>query len=188
MSFPRHFHWSLYLRIPRQEAASRKKRKERDATLKQQAEAAGKKRKRSGNIEEAAIDVTASASKRTKFDDSTPTDQPPKLSLTNLPALLPEEYLVDDAEQETATTETDLTPAAQRSKKFRYPDLADKPPKDRRKGSTIYRVSQTQSVRLPPKASFQARSVKETWLQGRAGKSLGNKRKPFSTGFFKKRD
>jgi len=100
-----------------------------------------------------------------------------------LPELLPAEYLEDTEPREIARMDEQLT---KKSKKTKFHDPTAKEPKDRRIGATTYRVTKPQSTNLAPKASFQARSTKEKWLQGRLGKNEQSNRKPFSKGFLKK--
>jgi len=73
-----------------------------------------------------------------------------------------------------------------KSKKTKFIDPTPKRPKDRRKGSTIYRVVEAHSDGLlAPKAASNARSVKEAWLNGQRGAGWGMK--VVKGGFFKKR-
>jgi U3 small nucleolar RNA-associated protein 16 len=194
----------------RQESAIRKKRRERDATLKQQAESAGKKRRRGEDAEEGvpehvaadkAADMLAlesaevaslgSADADADADDqhgdgneSLSTSAPTKLtSRSVLPDFLPEEYLQDEESDDDMAIE--ITQPMKRAKKTKFTDLVEKKPKDRRVGSTTYRVAEACNTKLAPKASFQARSVKELWMQGRSASGAAPNRKPFSSGFFK---
>jgi len=94
------------------------------------------------------------------------------------------EYLEDGLKEEYH--EVALKPMVHKSKKYKRTNLVDKKPKDRRKGSTIYRVAETSaSSHMAPKASAQARATKEAWLKGRSGKSVGPIRKSLSNGFLK---
>lgn len=105
-----------------------------------------------------------------------------KLGLgSSLPEFLPEEYLEDDESDDEMAL--DLVKPTKRAKKTKFAELIEKKPKDVRKGSTTYRVAEARSTKLAPKSSFNARAVKESWLQGRAGSS----RKSVSSGFFKTR-
>jgi U3 small nucleolar RNA-associated protein 16 len=169
------------LTINRQESALRQKRKERDTVLKKQAESASKKRKRE------AVRGKAKGSKKVGSRENQDEHKLlPKFAIgTALPDLLPAEYLQDEESENGALIDSE--PAEKKPKKMKFTDLVEKKPKDRRKGSTIYRVSEVRSTKLAPKASPTARSLKESWLQGRPGKVLGTNRKPFSGGFFKKK-
>lgn len=102
----------------------------------------------------------------------------------SLPDLLPLEFLEDDYPEEVLAIEEAPKKVAKNKKKFR--DVSEKPPRDRRVGETTYRVTKAQSPNLAPKADFNARSVKESWLQGRSGKKVDPNRRPISKGFFKK--
>jgi U3 small nucleolar RNA-associated protein 16 len=96
---------------------------------------------------------------------------------------LPAEYLEDTEPQGIARVDEQPT---KKSKKTKFQDPTAKEPRDRQIGATTYRVTKPQSTNLAPKASFQARSTKEKWLQGRVGKNEQSNRKPFSKGFLKK--
>ncbi|KAH6669053.1 hypothetical protein B0J14DRAFT_641760 [Halenospora varia] len=100
-----------------------------------------------------------------------------------LPALLPME-LFDDDDTQTATN-SQPHQVQVKPKKIKFTDFVEPIPKDRRFGSTTFRVSKKHNSKLAPKASLQARSTKEAWLHGRVGKSLGSNRKPFTKGFFR---
>lgn len=97
----------------------------------------------------------------------------------SLPEFLPEEYLEDNESEDEMALEP--LNGAKKVKKMKFTQLIDKKPKDIRKGSTTYRISEVRSTKLAPKSSHNAKSVKESWLQGRAGAN----RKSFSSGFFK---
>ena len=113
---------------------------------------------------------------------TTDTMVPLSLHGSILPALLPAELLQN--EELISTTElTDIKPQV-KPKKTKFFDEVAKPPKDRRIGTTTYRVTKSSSLQLAPKASARSRSKKEAWLQGRSGTKGGNRRKPFSSGFF----
>jgi U3 small nucleolar RNA-associated protein 16 len=104
---------------------------------------------------------------------------------TNLPEFLPEEYLQDDSDSESSPLASEQP--AKRIQKAKFAGIVEKKPKDRRKGSTIYRVAETSSRKLAPKASLGARNMKQDWLQGRSGSGIGANRKAFNTGIFKKK-
>lgn len=102
----------------------------------------------------------------------------------DIPFYLPEELLEDDEEEDSAM-DLDVVQEVRRPKKIKFADLVEKQPKDKRVGSTIYRVSKSvSSPSMAPKATQQARSTKENWLKGRLGKAPGPQRKPFKSGFF----
>lgn len=102
-----------------------------------------------------------------------------------LPDLLPAEFLEDDDvdSPEPGRLHSSLPTRSVKPDKLRR--LLEKKPKDKRVGSTTFRVAEDRNSRLPPKASNQARSLKESWLQGRAGSKIKPNRKPFSQGFIK---
>ncbi|EPE25032.1 hypothetical protein GLAREA_11613 [Glarea lozoyensis ATCC 20868] len=102
------------------------------------------------------------------------------------PGLLPEEFLQDDEDDEEEEVEMkalQLSSVPVKAKKTTFADLAPIP-KDRRIGSTTYKVTKVRNSNLAPPSLTQARKTKEAWLQGRAGTKFGTNRKPFSKGFF----
>jgi U3 small nucleolar RNA-associated protein 16 len=112
------------------------------------------------------------------------TFDPLRLSINRaLPDVLPAEYLEDTEPQ-------DILPFDQfpikKAKKTKLYLTAEKETKDRRVGSTTYRVMKASRSNLAPKSSSQAQNVKESWLQGRSGKKLDANRTSFRKGFFKK--
>jgi U3 small nucleolar RNA-associated protein 16 len=184
-------------------SASRKKRKERDDNLKKQAKLS-KKRKLEDDITIDTKKVKLSA----KEEKTPPTntghgldeeeshavpeeigvqrDKFKRLSLSSkraLPDVLPAEYLEDTDPQDHLPF--DQFPI-KNSKKTKLHLTAEKEPKDRRVGSTTYRVTKASSTNLAPKSTSQARNTKESWLQGRSGKKGATNRTPFTKGFFKK--
>lgn len=102
-----------------------------------------------------------------------------------LPDLLPAEFLEDDDEDtsEPGHSHSSLPRKVVKANKLRH--LLEKRPKDKRVGSTTFRVAESKNSHLPPKASSQARQLKESWLQGRAGAKTKPNRKPFNQGFIK---
>lgn len=107
-----------------------------------------------------------------------------KVDIHNIPNILPAEYLEDDNVSKALTTIA--TPIKKKSKKTKFIDSSDKHPKDRRIGTTTYRVTKTSSMEMAPKSAFHPRKTKEAWLQGRLGRSEETTRKPFLKGFLKK--
>ncbi len=121
-----------------------------------------------------AIEETeATASKQISFS-----------SRSGIPELLPTEYLQDD-DSDYDMILGDEKPK-KKGRKTNLLEIAEKQLKDRRIGTTTYRVSKTSSTRLAPKASANARLLKETWLQGRASGKVNPNRRIASKGFFKK--
>lgn len=176
----------------RRESAIRKKRRERDSILKQQARS---KRKREDaelhNKMAAPLEISHPNRPRNAANDDSQDKQaaenngtfsPLKLGAHSaLPEFLPEEYLEDNESEGDMAVET--VKPAKRAKKIKFSDLVEKRPKDIRKGSTTYRVAEVRSTKLAPKSSFNARTVKESWLQGRGNAN----RKSYSSGFLKSR-
>jgi U3 small nucleolar RNA-associated protein 16 len=112
-------------------------------------------------------------------------EDPKSFTRGPLPDLLPAEFLEDDDDESLAHPDPEFP--VKKAKKMKFTDLVERKPKDIRRGSTIYRVSEIRSTKLAPKASVQARSLKESWLQGRPGKLIGTNRMPWASGFFKKK-
>lgn len=120
---------------------------------------------------------------------SSPEKSKLKLSITanqSLPELLPLEYLEDEDEntcQKSKNVLTKTLPSAKPGKKIRFCEPAEKELKDRRVGNTTFRVIKPSNHSLAPKASYNAKMTKETWLQGRNGRKIEPKRQPFSKTF-----
>ena len=189
----KHFNGAL-VNHSRQETAIRKKRQERDATLKKQAETAAKKRERA---EKKAAKKKAKEMNRDHengdtamlevqdMEDTAPAKKKTVINSSNLPDLLPDEYLQDDEETESLA-DLDLDVTRTKPKRMKFSDLVEKKPKDRKVGSTTYRVSESRNKLLAPKSSFHAKNTKESWLKGRGPIGKGGVRKVASGGFFKK--
>lgn len=161
----------------REEAAKRKKRKSHDARLKQQA-AASKKRELAEKSEEQQDGADEESASRAK--SSKPT----------LPAFLPLEYLEDlesadvDAD-DVAAPETSRT--APKKPKRKVGNGIEKP-RDRVRGSTTYRIADTEGkALLAPRAAESARRLKEKWLKERRQKGKGSRRAGSKKGFFAKK-
>lgn len=186
----------------RQKSAIRKKRRDKDTFLKQQAESANKNRKRAeliGKTAEAA--ELGHDDRQSELDENSdlgiaegkfgqeaeaPTSVKLLSARASLPELLPAEYLEDDDIPTAEGSKVELI--SRKSKKTKFTDLIEKKPKDRRKGSTTYRVlNPGDTLLLAPKASHRARSIKDSWMQGRPVKGGETSRKPFSQGFFVKK-
>ncbi|KHJ30972.1 putative sporulation protein [Erysiphe necator] len=91
-----------------------------------------------------------------------------KNSNNSLPDLLPMEYLEDNDETLQATNiRSKSKPPTKLGKKILF---NEKQVKDRRVGNTTYRVLKSNSQSLAPRASYDARRIKEMWLQGRNGR------------------
>jgi hypothetical protein len=99
---------------------------------------------------------------------------------------LPAEYLEDESAEDPGSSSLSQQITSYKSKKIKFIDPTPKKPKDRRKGSTIYRVAEAHDDGLlAPKAASNARSVKEAWLNGQRG--AGGSMKVVKGGFFKKK-
>ncbi|KFY10156.1 hypothetical protein V492_05149 [Pseudogymnoascus sp. VKM F-4246] len=155
----------------RKEAAERQKRKDRDSQLKAQAKAAKKRKHADEELDESAtienssitIEPVGRASAKPRFDRST------------LPDLLPEEFLEDVSSEDEAPVQEEKARVPKKIK-FAYDE---KKPKDKKLGSTTYRVAQVNKEGFAPKVSRNTVSAKAS-LQGRR---KGQVRKPVSSGF-----
>ncbi|OBT55838.1 hypothetical protein VE04_03755 [Pseudogymnoascus sp. 24MN13] len=152
------------------EAAERQKRKDRDAQLKAQAKAAKKRKHAEEELDESAT-----------IENSSITVEPvgraskPRFDRTTLPDLLPEDFLEDASSEDEAPVQVEK-PRVSKKIKFAY---EEKKPKDKKLGSTTYRVAQVEKAGFAPKASRNTLSVKAS-LQG---SRKGQVRKPVSSGF-----
>lgn len=113
----------------------------------------------------------------------------PPTSSSKLPDLLPQEFLDSDSEDDEDVQMKERVENTQEVKKAKKKlRLKEKKAKDRRKGSTVFRVQEgSRDTGLAPKAEVNARATKEAWLQGRQGKNGGLVRKPLNGGFLKKK-
>lgn len=108
-----------------------------------------------------------------------------KIDPKNLPELLPLEYLEEDTVAEP-TTITTTSSIPSRPKKTKFPNVVEKKLKDKKKGSTTFKVRESkQDSRLAPKASKSAMSLKEAWLNGGTKKNGkgGTRRMPMKSSF-----
>jgi U3 small nucleolar RNA-associated protein 16 len=120
----------------------------------------------------------------TSKDDSAPTKPQTIITKSNIPEFLPSEYLEDDSAEDNSSLSALKETTFHKSKKVKFIDQTAKKPKDRKKGSTIYRVVEAHGTGLlAPRAVRTARSVKEAWLSGLRG--AGGNRKVINGGFFK---
>lgn len=171
------------LTVNRQDAALRKKRKDKDVFLKSQAE---KKRK----AQEALPEITRPDSKTsdpstaTLTKDPTPVPLKAKYTRSALPDLLPAEFLEDE---DTEMLDEPVQNSMPKPKKIKFNDVYEKKPKDRTVGNTTIRVAEKVDRLLAPKAAKNARNTKDAWLAGRSGRggAGGDNRRSVSGGFFK---
>ncbi|OBT64680.1 hypothetical protein VE03_05905 [Pseudogymnoascus sp. 23342-1-I1] len=157
--------------VEQKEAAERQKRKDRDAQLKAQAKAAKKRKHIEDELDESAtienssiaVEPIRRASTKPRFDRST------------LPDLLPEDFLEDASSEDEAPVQEEK-PRVSKKIKFAY---EEKKPKDKKLGSTTYRVAQVEKEGFAPKVSRNTVSAKASLQGGRKGQV----RKPVSSGF-----
>jgi hypothetical protein len=169
----------------------RQKRKERDTVLKKQAGSL-KKRKQTALVGDDAEYYNEEPETNTSSSHNLSTKS--KLTSDTLPDLLPDEYLEEAEIQSAIESDLDSEQPTMRVRKRNLKDLAEKKVKDRRVGSTTYRLSEVSSKLLAPKSSYHARTNKEACLNGRLGTgkrvgsakgSGGGKRLVTGGGFFK---
>lgn len=114
------------------------------------------------------------------------TTSKPRITITksNIPVFLPSEYLEDDPVEDDSSLPVPKETMSHKSKKIKFTDTTPKKPKDRKVGSTTYRVAEARGTGLlAPRAINTARSVKEAWLNGQRG--AGGNRKVVHGGFLK---
>jgi hypothetical protein len=108
------------------------------------------------------------------------------INKNNIPEFLPAEYLEDGPIEDEISFSSTKQIMAHKSKKIKFTDPTPKKPKDRGKGSTVYRIAEGPGDGLlAPKAAINARFVKEAWLNGQRGN--GGSMKIVKGGFFKSR-
>ena len=100
----------------------------------------------------------------------------PRFDRSNLPDLLPEDFLEDSTAEDAGPP---LKEEPQRPKKLKFEYAEEKKPKDKRLGSTTYRVAQVEKDGFAPKASRNSVSAKAALQGGRKGQV----RKLVSSGF-----
>ncbi|KAJ5038983.1 uncharacterized protein L3040_006656 [Drepanopeziza brunnea f. sp. 'multigermtubi'] len=164
--------------VKEQISATRKKRKERDEILKKQSET-GKKRKLETALKPVPHSDSEIPDQEQPMEPPPAFDQPRLTSRSTLPEFLPAEYLEDSEPQDLMIS----TEKADRPKPKKTKFLEAKAPKDKRVGRTTYRVAKSGEMSLAPKVDFQAKSVKEKWLQGRSGRKAEPSRRPFGKAF-----
>ena len=159
----------------RQTAAKRRKRQERDALFKKQAEARKRTSElaaqdgRSGSVDD--LDQAAGEGSRPEVQ---------RKRKLEIPDVLPLELLESDDEDDEETGQAELATARQ-AKKVRFDNgerrssRGDRPPRDRRVGSTVYRVMTDKTDgKLAPKAGKQSKNRREVMLvRKRAPKRRG---------------
>ena len=164
-----------YTILHRQAAVQKRKRQERDALFKKQAEERkqadeAKKAKEAAAApladEDSDDDVDAQNVDRNGREFTTGKKRANKMSI---PDLLPDEYLTDPSSDEE---ENDTASATERKPKRRRVAVVernltrlDRGPRDEQLGSTLYRVTKKTDDRLAPKLSKHAKSSKDVLLK-----------------------
>lgn len=168
-----------FLIYSRKEAAKKQKRKERDVRLNLQAKSSRKR----GIID---IDQPKTSPKSKNnvtekipiHDEGHP--QVPLSPDTPLPTFLPESILLAEPPIPLPNLPSTLSNSKKPTKntlagKRSLLDRASKPPKDVKHGSRTIRVLKVDAGGLPPRASQQSKALRETWLAGCRGGSLGER-------------
>lgn len=192
--------------VQQQKAAKRKSQRERALAMKKQAEL-NKKRMRQSGAEDARQEdeddrvegpIEDGHHEQTEIEDVAMEDAPStpapsgasskksqKIDPSELPELLPLEYLEEDSVAES-TTITTTSSIPTRPRKTKFPNVVEQKLKDKKKGSTTFKVRESkQDSRLAPKASKSAMSLKEAWLNGGTKKNgkAGTRRMPMKSSF-----
>lgn len=177
--------------MPRRQAATTKrKRQQRDNTLKQQAQ----KRERAKKVKPHTSKTKNADSEDEDEDEEAGTGDVEKATTGrrraekfNLPSVLPAEFLTDSEDE--SEDERDLR-VAKKPKKIKFDDAIQtlskegRGPRDEIVGSTAYRVVADQGdEKLAPRANHNSKNVKEMLLHRRRVGVAPNK----ANGFFKRR-
>lgn len=159
--------------LSRESARLKRKRKERDTILKEQAKT---KKAKEPAVEERAQEAPPSAQPEAEGEESVQsgdkeadgTLQISRSGKLQPPAFLPQEFLDSDEEDDDQDSPGVVGP--QRKKLRRGPGGMDKAPRDKEVGGTIYRVAKTVDVRLAPKKQKGSDGVRRRLLaRHRAG-------------------
>lgn len=159
--------------IERKEAATKQKRKMRDARLNLQAKSSRKR-----GIIEADQTKTSPKSKNVAVENVPIHDEvnlkAPLSPDTSLPTFLPESILLAEPPSPLPKPPSTLSNSNKTlTTKSRLLDLATKTPKDVKHGSRTIRVLEVGGSRLPPRVSQKSKALREAWLAGRQRGSLG---------------
>lgn len=155
------------MRSPRQAAAKRRKRQERDAFFKKQAEERKQASAQAAQAE--GLVFTEDGADLDRSGSEEPTSEMQRKRKLEVPDVLPLELLETDDEEETLPV---ALAAGRQPKKIRFDTTTEKRlprgerhPRDQRVGSTVYRVIADKSdQKLAPKASKQTINRKQQML------------------------
>lgn len=162
----------------RQAATQKRKRQERDALFKQQAQ----ERKKAEADDESALTKSAGPA---AGDAHAPVNGRKRMDRMQIPNLLPAEFLTDSS-SESEDGDDDAAMSTSRPKRRKVATVErqltrlDRGPKDERVGSTLYRVAKKTDDRLAPKSKKYAKST-------RAGLQSRNRTATASRGGFFRR-
>ena len=154
--------------MPRQATAQKRKRQQRDALFKEQAE----ERKK---IEDSHAAAAAKSEPAPENEDST-AKQPGqaagrrRMDRMPIPNVLPAEFLTDESSDEEEEEEVgaliDSRPKGRKISTIeRQLSRQDRATRDRVVGSSVYRVTKQQDGRMAPKVKKYARGMKEALLK-----------------------
>ncbi|KAH0556510.1 hypothetical protein GP486_005600 [Trichoglossum hirsutum] len=161
--------------LERQEAGARRKRKERDIRLKEQAASSKRNKKRKSRLLEGDGPVYTEANSRLSTKSS-------------LPALLPEEILSAVPAVRPPTPPLEREEQKQQPSVGKHKIFGDRPPKDMKSGPFSIRVLESTSKSLAPRVGRVSSSVKQRWLAGRPGRNGrgGIERRKVGGGFLRR--
>lgn len=154
----------------RQKAATKSRRRERDARLKLQAKSAKKERVATDQVPAINIAVPEPASETTA-GNSHEASKPAKWSIGDpLPELLPDEVLAAVPEAPSAPIPSVLQSRKDLVKnKLKLLHTMTKPPKRIKRGSAVIQFLEDDGGTLAPKVSKRSMSLRQSWLIGRCG-------------------
>lgn len=169
----------------KQQEDLRRKRQERDAKFKKQAEA----RKKTQQLPTTTADP-APEEKDTRLPDigTASSSSRKRIGKRSLPSILPDEFLASDSESDAGSGDDDGAETASGTRKIKFNTAARqvaraeaRHPADHRVGGTVYRVMKKQGPReMAPKGGRYSRNAREMLLgRGRPGALVGGARKGF---------
>lgn len=163
----------------------RQKRKDRDARLKEQADLRKAKEPSPQPVPAADTAAPEDVPLADKLEEAAPADKPTQEAPASIKfdgALLPDEFLASDSEEEQPDG-----PAPKRRKANKQKTKPSEP-RDKRAGVTVYRVMKGKDTRAAPKAEVRSKLVRDNLMQrGREGKKkkggfiVGSKRVDWGT-------
>ncbi|KAF7548136.1 hypothetical protein G7046_g8781 [Stylonectria norvegica] len=149
-----------------QAIAQKRKRQQRDALFKQQAD---ERKKADAETKAAADALLAQEEAASGFRQGEGNGRKRRTDKVEIPNLLPAEFLTDSSSDDEDEDEDISAPARPKKRKISTIESTlsrqDRGPRDTRVGSTVYRVAKKVDERLAPKLRKHARSSKELLLK-----------------------